>query len=76
MFALARAIGFPTRLADVPNFTDAHIVRALAAAKDPQLESKLKNMPVPLTAGMIDDYMAPILESARTGRLELIRNMA
>jgi alcohol dehydrogenase len=76
MFALARAIGFPTRLADVPNFTEGHIARALSAAKDPQLESKLKNMPVPLTTGMIDDYMAPILESARTGRLELIRNMA
>jgi alcohol dehydrogenase len=76
MFALARAIGFPTRLADVPSFTEGHIARALAAAKDPQLESKLKNMPVPLTAGMIDEYMAPILESARTGRLELIRNLA
>jgi len=76
MFALARAIGFPTRLADVPNFTEGHISRALAAAKDPQLESKLKNMPVPLTAGTVDEYMRPILESARTGRLELIRNMA
>jgi alcohol dehydrogenase len=76
MFALARAIGFPTRLADVPNFTEGHIARALAAAKDPQLESKLKNMPVPLTAAAVDEYMGPILEAARTGRLELIRNMA
>jgi alcohol dehydrogenase len=76
MFALARAIGFPTRLADVPNFTEGHIARALSAAKDPQLESKLKNMPVPLTAATVDEYMGPILESARTGRLELIRNMA
>lgn len=76
MFALARAIGFPTRLADVPNFTEGHISRALAAAKDPQLESKLKNMPVPLTAATVDEYMGPILEAARTGRLELIRTMA
>jgi len=74
MFSLARSIGFPTRLADVPNFTEAHIQRALTAAKDPQLEMKLKNMPVPLTAAMIDEYMGPILESAKTGKLELIRN--
>jgi len=74
MFALARSIGFPTRLADVPSFTDAHITRALAAAKDPQLEMKLKNMPVPLTAGMIDEYMGPILQSAKTGDLSMIRN--
>ena len=75
MFALARSIGFPTRLADVPKFTDAHITRALAAAKDPQLEMKLKNMPVPLTAAMIDEFMGPILESAKTGDLDLIRNV-
>jgi hypothetical protein len=31
-------------------------------------------MPVPLTAAMIDEYMGPILESAKTGKLELIRN--
>jgi alcohol dehydrogenase class IV len=75
MFALARSIGFPTRLSDVPNFTDAHIARALTAAKDPQLEMKLKNMPVPLTAAVIDEYMGPILESAKTGTLGLIRNV-
>jgi alcohol dehydrogenase class IV len=74
MFTLARSIGFPTRLADVPRFTDAHIQRALSAAKDPQLEMKLKNMPVPLTAAMIDEYMGPILESAKSGKLELIKN--
>jgi alcohol dehydrogenase len=60
----------------VPSFTDAHIARALTAAKDPQLEMKLKNMPVPLTAAMIDEYMGPILESAKTGALGLIRNVS
>ena len=74
MFTLARSIGFPTRLADVPNFTEGHIARALEAARDPQLEMKLKNMPVPLSTGMIDQYMAPILAAARTGDLGLIRN--
>ncbi len=39
MFELARRIGFPTRLRDVPGFTAAHIERALAAAKNPELKS-------------------------------------
>jgi alcohol dehydrogenase len=51
------------------------IERALAAAKNPQLKMKLQNMPIPLTAEMIDDYMAPILEAAREGNLALIRNV-
>lgn len=75
MTAMARSHGFPTRLADVPGFTDAHIERALAAAKDPKLASKLQNMPVPLTAETVDRYMRPVLEAARSGRFDLIRNM-
>jgi alcohol dehydrogenase len=76
MIALASSIGYPTTLAEVPGFTDAHIDRALAAAKNPQLASKLQNMPVPMTAETVDRYMRPILEAARTGRFDLIRNMA
>ena len=75
MFDLADAIGFPRRLSDVEGFTDGHIERALDAAKNPQLEMKLRNMPVPLTAGMIDEYMRPILEGARDGDLSVIRNV-
>jgi len=74
MFAFARAIEFPTRLGDVEGFTPAHVARALAAAKNPQLKMKLENMPVPLTAEMIDEYMGPILQAASTGDLTLIRN--
>jgi alcohol dehydrogenase len=62
-------------LADVPGFTDAHITRALAAAKNPQLKSKLENMPVAMTAEMVDDYMGPVLEAAVTGELAGIRNV-
>jgi alcohol dehydrogenase len=36
---------------------------------------KLQNMPVPLTAEMVDDYMAPILDAASKGNLALIRNV-
>jgi alcohol dehydrogenase class IV len=67
MIALERSIGFPATLGEVSGFSDAHIVRALAAAKNPQLKMKLENMPVPLTAEMIDEYMGPILQAARTG---------
>jgi len=76
LLALLRSANVPVRLADVAGFTQNHIERALSAAKDPQLEMKLRNMPVPLTAAQVDEYMAPILESARTGDFKLIRNMA
>ncbi len=75
MFELTRRTGVPTRLADVEGFSNEHIDRALAAAKNPQLKMKLQNMPVPLTAEMVDEYMGPVLEAARDGRLELIRNV-
>ena len=74
MIALQRRIGFPATLGEVEGFTDGHIERALEAAKNPQLKMKLQNMPIPLTAEMIDDYMGPILESAKTGDLSVIRN--
>jgi alcohol dehydrogenase class IV len=75
LIAFLKRVGIPWRLSDVPGFSPAHIQRALAAAKDPQLKMKLENMPVPLTAEMVDDYMGPILEAARTGNLALIKNV-
>ena len=75
MIALERRIGFPTTLGEIDGFTDEHIDRALAAAKDPQLRMKLQNMPVPLTADMVDEYMTPILEAARDGDFDRIRNV-
>ncbi len=76
MAAFGKSIGAPTRLMDLPGFTDEHIARALAAAKDPQLEMKLKNMPIPLHAALVDEYMGPVLAAAKTGDFSLIRNMA
>ena len=75
MIAHYRSIGFPTKLSDLPGFTDAHIERALRAAKDPQLDMKLKNMPVSLNASLVDEFMGPILQAAKTGDFSLIRNM-
>jgi alcohol dehydrogenase len=59
----------------VAGFGPRHIERALTAARNPQLKMKLQNMPVPLTADMIDEYMGPILEAARDGNLTLIKNV-
>jgi alcohol dehydrogenase len=75
MVAFSKSIHSPTKLAELPGFSDEHLKRALAAAKDPQLEMKLKNMPVPLSAALVDEYMTPILEAAKTGDFNLIKNM-
>ncbi len=74
MINFSKEIGAPVKLQDIEGFTDKHIVRAIAAAKNPQLEMKLKNMPVPLNPSDIDDYMKLILESAKTGDFSVIKN--
>jgi len=76
MIELSKRIGFPVTLGEVEGFTDGHIERALTAAKDPQLKMKLQNMPVPLTAEMVDEYMGPILEAAKDGDLSRIKNVS
>jgi alcohol dehydrogenase class IV len=38
MIQLGRKVGFRATLAEIPGFTDEHIERAIAAAKNPQLE--------------------------------------
>ncbi len=75
MIAFEKRIGFPATLGEVPGFSDEHIERALTAARNPQLKMKLENMPVPLTAEMVDDYMGPVLEAAKTGDLARIKNV-
>lgn len=76
MIAFARTIGFPTRLTEIEGFSMEHSQRALAAAKNPQLRSKLENMPVPLTAELVDEYMGAILKAAETGNLKQIKNLS
>ncbi len=76
MLAFARRLGLPTTLTEVDGFSRAHIDRALTAAKNPQLRMKLENMPVPLTAEMVDEYMGPVLTAACDGDLAHIRNVS
>nr|WP_321296499.1 iron-containing alcohol dehydrogenase [uncultured Sphaerochaeta sp.] len=75
MIAFSKSIKAPSKLSDLKGFTEGHIARALAAAKDPQLEMKLKNMPVPMTKDDVDVYMEPLLRAAATGDLSLIKEM-
>ena len=76
MMALSERVGLPTALGQVTGFTNGHIERALRAAMDPQLEMKLRNMPIPLSTEMVDEYMRPLLEAARDGDLARVKNMA
>jgi alcohol dehydrogenase class IV len=75
MIAFSKSVGFPTKLSQVEGFSQAHIERALNAAKNPQLEMKLKAMPVPLDSSLIDEYMGAILQAAAKGDLSLIKNL-
>jgi len=75
MIKFSKFLEFPVCLADVPGVGPEHIERCLNAAKDPQLDMKLRNMPVPLNADLVEPYMRPILEAAWDGNLETIKNM-
>jgi alcohol dehydrogenase class IV len=75
MVAFSRFLEFPTRLSDVKGVGREHIDRCLTAAKNPQLDMKLRNMPVPLSANTVDQYMGPILEAAWSGDFGKIKNM-
>ncbi len=72
---LSRSVDFPTTLGQIKGMSRTHIEKSLQAAKDPQLEMKLKNMPVPLTSNMVNEYMRPILEAALRGDFSLIKTI-
>ena len=72
---LSISVDFPTTLGQIKGMSRAHIEKSLQAAKDPQLEMKLKNMPVPLTSNMVNEYMRPILEAALSGDFSLIKTI-
>jgi alcohol dehydrogenase class IV len=76
MTAFGRAIKAPTTLGELPRWNDGYVEKILAAAKDPQLDMKLKNMPLPLSAATVDEYMGPVIRAAVNGDFSLIRSMA
>jgi alcohol dehydrogenase len=36
---------------------------------------KLENMPIPMSAEMVDEYMAPVLRAAASGDVSLIKSV-
>jgi alcohol dehydrogenase class IV len=73
MRELSQRVGVPTSLSEVRGLGPAHIARALAAAKDPQLKMKLDNMPIPLRAELVDETIGSVLAAAWHGDLNLVR---
>jgi alcohol dehydrogenase class IV len=76
MMSFARSIGAETKLRDFPKFTPAHVERALAAAKDPQLKMKLQNMPVPMSIDQVDEYMGSVLTGAVSGDFSKVKTLS
>lgn len=74
MIAFSKTLGAPTSLREA-GATETHLNRMLTAAKNPQLSSKMKSMPIPLDPanGDVEHYMQPTLEAAFTGDLSKIR---
>ena len=75
MIAFNRSIGFPTTLSEVQGMQRSVLDKALQAAKNPKLQSKLQNMPVALTVQTVDKYMGSVLDAAWTGDLNKIVSM-
>ncbi len=75
MVKFGQFLEFPTCLNEVSGISHVHIGRCLTAAKNPQLDMKLRNMPVPLNADLVEEYMRPILEAAWGGDFEKIKTM-
>ncbi len=67
MLNFAREMALPTSLREVAGFTDDHIRKALSAAQNPQLRMKLENMPIPMRAEDVDQYMGSVLRAAKEG---------
>jgi len=76
MIAFGKATKAPTTLKELPKWNDSYVDKILTAAKDPQLDMKLKNMPVPMNASLVDEYMGPIIRAAVNGDLSLIKSLA
>ena len=75
LMAFNRELGAPTALRELPGFEPLHIRRALDAARDPALKSKLQNMPAPMKPEDVDSLMGPVLQAAWEGRLDHVPSL-
>lgn len=76
MLTFMKRIGCPTSLGEISGFSLEHREKMLDAAKHPQLDMKLRNMPIPFQTDMIDTYMKSVLEAAVVGDVSLVKNMS
>ena len=74
MVAFGKAIHAPPTLGELKGFSEEHVQRILAAAKNPQLSMKLQNMPIPMTSDDVDPYMEPLIRAAVDGNMARIKN--
>ena len=73
MLSFNSSIGAPVSLSGLKGFSSSYVEKALEAAKDPQLEMKLRNMPVPMSSSEVEEFMRPVLEAAADGRLDIVK---
>ena len=73
MISFAKGLNFPSTLKEA-GVTREYLEKMTSAAKDPQLKSKLQNMPAPMDSerGDIERLMKPVLEAAFEGDLDRI----
>jgi alcohol dehydrogenase class IV len=71
---LMKQVAFPSCFNEFSGFNQNYIEKMLSAAKNPQLESKLKAMPVVFTIDHVDSEMRKILQSAMNGDLSLLKH--
>ncbi len=72
MLNLSKQFGFPTSLEQVEGFEPGHIDKALRAGRNPKLRMKLRNMPIPMEPGQVDEWMGSVLQAARKGDPERV----
>lgn len=62
-----RRVGFPRSLQEIPGYTSAHLERLLQMITNPQLHSKLQNMPLPLTPEQAQQLFTDVFQAAEQG---------
>ena len=73
MIALLKKVEFPTSLAEA-GVPEERIAVMVEQSENPQLASKLQNMPVPMSAeeGDVRRYILPTLQAAHAGKLNRV----
>lgn len=67
-----RQVGFPLSLKEIPGYSVSHLERLLAMVTNPQLQSKLQNMPRPLTPEEAQNLFSEVLQAAERGDLSAL----